>query len=127
MIDKIVFVLLFAGVIMILFLVALVMFARIFGPWLQAFLAGVHVSLLQIVGMRFRRTDVRAVVRALIMATQARTPVPCIEMEQAYLQGVDVEKATLAFIQANRDGKQVTFQEIVEAEMDGRLKEKLGR
>jgi hypothetical protein len=46
-------------------------------------------------------------------------------MERAYLQGVDVEKATLAFIQANRDGKKVIFQEIVEAAMEGRLKEKL--
>jgi uncharacterized protein YqfA (UPF0365 family) len=60
------------------------------------------------------------------MATQAGTPVPSREMESAHLQGGDVEKATLAFIQANREGKKVTFQEIVEAEMEGRLKDKLG-
>ena len=41
-------------------------------------------------------------------------------------QGVDLEKVTLALIQANRDGKEVAFQELVEAEMEGRLKEKLG-
>ena len=126
MIGETEIILLLAGIFLVLALVALFMFASIFGPWLQAFLAGVPLSLLQVVGMRLRRTDVRTVVRALIMATQAGTPVPSIEMERAYLQGVDLEKITLAFIQADRDGKKVAFQEIVEAEMENRLQEKLG-
>ena len=60
------------------------------------------------------------------MATQAGVPVPSIEMERAYLQGVDLEKVTLALIHANREGKEFTFQKLVEADLENRLHEKLG-
>jgi uncharacterized protein YqfA (UPF0365 family) len=76
--------------------------------------------------MRLRKVDVGVVVRSLIMATQAGVPVPSIEMERAYLQGLDLEKITLAMIQANREGKMVTFEELVNAEMEGQLRGKLG-
>jgi hypothetical protein len=43
-----------------------------------------------------------------------------IEMERTYLQGMDLEKPALAMIQANREGKKVTFQELVEADREHR-------
>lgn len=115
-----------AGIFLIFALSVMVTIGKVFTPWLQAFLAGVPISVFQIVGMRLRRVNVRVVVRSLIMATQAGVPVPSTEMESAYLQGVDLEKITLALIHADREGKKVTFQELVEADLEDRLHEKLG-
>lgn len=100
-------------------------FLRLFGPWMQALMSGVHVSVFDIIGMRLRKVDPKTVVRALIMAQQAGAPLATAEVESAYLQGVDVEKVVLAYIRAKRDGIQITFQELVDADLDNRLKEKL--
>jgi len=124
--SEIFVVLIVAGIFLVFALIFLVTLAKVFAPWLQAFMAGVPISVPQIIGMRLRKVDVRVVVRSLIMATQAGVPVPSVEMERAYLQGVDLEKLTLAMIQANREGKQVTFQELVEADLANRLHDKLG-
>jgi uncharacterized protein YqfA (UPF0365 family) len=106
-------------------LIGLVFLARIGAPWLQAFTSGVPISIVEIVGMTFRKTNVRAVVRALVMARQAGTSLSRVEVERAYLQGVDLEKVTLAFIQARKEDLSLTFKEIVEADMEDRLSEKL--
>ena len=123
--DTVVF-LVMAGIFLVFGLIVLVTIGRVFIPWLQAFMAGVPISVIRIVGMRLRKVDVRVVIRSLIMVTQAGVPVSCTEMERAYLQGVDLEKITLAMIQANREGKKVAFQELVEADLENRLREKLG-
>lgn len=124
--NESVIVLVIAGIFLVFAVSIVATAAKVFSPWLQAFTAGVPISVMQIVGMRLRKVDVRVVIRALIMATQAGVPVPSIEMERAYLQGVDLEKITLALIHANREGKQLTFKELVEADLDDRLHEKLG-
>jgi uncharacterized protein YqfA (UPF0365 family) len=93
--------------------------------WLQAVLSGVPISVFQIIGMRLRKTNANVVVRNLIAAKQAGVSLSCVELERAYLQGCDVEKLTLAMIEANRRGMNVTFQEAVDAELHGRLQEKM--
>lgn len=123
-IESIIF-LVVAGIFLIFALSVMVTAAKVFTPWLQAFLAGIPISVIQIVGMRLRKVDVRLVVRSLIMATQAGVPVPSIEMERAYLLGVDLEKITLALIHADREGKESTFQQLVDADLENRLHEKL--
>lgn len=115
----------FAVVAMLMAVCSLVVFAQIFSPWMQAFLSGVPVSVLELVGMRLRKTDAKAVVRFLIMARQAGVEISSREMESAYLAGVDLEKVTLAMIQANRQNQEVAFQELVDADLEGRLAEKL--
>jgi len=111
---------------LLFFLFAALIFARIFSVWLHALTAGVPVSVIQILGMKFRKTDPRAVVRALVLATHAGAKVPAREMESAYLQGVDLEKVTLAWVKANKEGMDISFQELVEADLEERLAEKLG-
>lgn len=105
----------------------LVVFLRTFKPWLRSYMSGTPITVFDILGMRFRRTDVNAVLRALIMARQAGVAVSCRQMESAYLQGVDLEKLTLAMIRAKKQGKDVTFEELVTADLEDRLAEKLGR
>jgi len=41
------------------------------------------------------------------------------------LLGVDLDKVVLAFIRAKKDDMDVTFQQLVEADLDNRLEEKL--
>ncbi len=47
------------------------------------------------------------------------------ELEQAYVQGCDVEKLVLAMIEANKRGLNITWQKAVDADLHGRLQEKL--
>lgn len=114
-----------AGIFLLVVLTIVYTIGRLFTVWLQAFMAGVPVSIFQVLVMRFRKVDMRVVVRSLIMATQAGVSVTSMEMESAYLQGVDLEKITLAMIHAKREGMKVTFQELVEADLENRLHEKL--
>jgi uncharacterized protein YqfA (UPF0365 family) len=72
----------------------LIVFLRTFRPWMQATMTGTPVSVFDILGMRFRRIDVNAVLKALIMTRQAGVALSCRQVESAYLQGVDLEKLT---------------------------------
>lgn len=60
-------------------IITLVSFQRVSRLWLQAYMSGTPVSMLEIVGMRFRRVDPRVVIKALIMATQAGVRLSCQE------------------------------------------------
>ena len=86
--------------------------------WFQAYMSRVPLSVFTIIGMRFRKIDAKAVVQSLIMAQQAGIPLSVDEVERAYLQGADLEKVTHAWIKARRDQKSVSFQELVEADLD---------
>ncbi len=114
----------------ILFLVIIlqfVVFISVFSPWYQAFISRVPISILEILAMRFRRTDVKAVVKTLVMAREAGVPLSCTEVESACLQGVDLEKITLAYIRATRENMDLTFQDLVDADLNDQLADKLGR
>lgn len=93
--------------------------------WLQAYLSGVPLSFVTLVGMRLRKTNVNAVVRTLVMATQSGVDVSWRRVESAYLAGIDLEKIILAMVEAQKQGIAVTFQELIDAEQRDRLHEKL--
>jgi len=59
------------------------------------------------------------------MAHQAGASLSAAEVERAYLQGVDLEKVVLAFVRAKNHGMEITFRELVEADQEDRLEEKL--
>jgi uncharacterized protein YqfA (UPF0365 family) len=100
---------------------ALSMALSLFRPWLQAFMAGAQVSLIDILGMRFRRIDPQVVIRSLILARQSGVEVSSLDLQRAYLRGVDLEKVTLAHIQAQKRDLGTTFDELVELELHDRL------
>lgn len=106
-------------------LVLLAVFTFVARCWLQAWASGLPISMFNIIGMRFRRIPVRTVLGFLIMARQAGVDIRCRQMESAYLQGVDLEKVTLAMIHARRQNKDIMFSELVEADLEARLAEKL--
>jgi uncharacterized protein YqfA (UPF0365 family) len=106
------------GAVIVFFVGLLLFFAQNFELWFQAYMSRVPLSVFAIIGMRFRKIDVKAVVRSLIMAQQAGIPLSIDEVERAYLQGADLERITHAWIEAHREQKSVSFQELVEADLD---------
>lgn len=77
----------------------------------------------EIIGMRFRKCDPRTVVQTLIMAKQAGIELSCDEVERAYLQGADLQRIVLAMIHMKQDGIDKSFQELVDLDLERRLKE----
>jgi len=99
-------------------------FARVFNLWFQAYMSGVGVPMVEILGMIFRKVDAKAVVKALIMAKQvAGVDLSREELERAYLQGADLDKLARAVIRAKEQNIEITFQELVEADRNDRLAE----
>lgn len=105
--------------------VSFVLFLGLLRPWLQAILSGAPISILDLVGMRLRRMDVNAVVRALIMARQTGVELTSRQVQRASLQGVDLDKITLAYIESQRRKMGTTFEELVELDLQDRLAELL--
>jgi uncharacterized protein YqfA (UPF0365 family) len=113
------------AMLLFLFIAVLVVMTSLFSPWFQAFMSGTPISVLNIVGMRMRKVDAKQVIRCGIMANQAGCPVPWPQLETAQLQGVDLEKVTLAHIEAHRQDRGYTFDQLVDAERRSRLSEML--
>ena len=106
-------------------LLCLAMFMTVGPLWLQSCLSGAPVMILDLIGMKLRRTDAKAVIQAMIVAKQGGVEIPWREMEKAWVQGAHLEKVTLAMIQATNQGLDLTFQDLVEADLEDRLADKL--
>ena len=78
-------VLLLAVLILLANVVILIVFVRNFRLWMQAYMSGTPVTVFEILGMRCRRIDVNAVLKALIMARQADLCPTCGGRFHAYL------------------------------------------
>ena len=105
----------------------LVLFLFVVRPWIRGRLYGVNISLVRIISMRIRRSDVNQVMDCLIMALQSGVSISVDKMEQANAQQVDLKKVTLAMIESERQGLALEFDELVEAELSSRLADKLAR
>ncbi|TWU08580.1 flotillin-like FloA family protein [Stieleria varia] len=112
-------------VFLIVNLIFLAILVSLLRPWFRAFLSGTPISLMRIVGMRFRRTNVALVVDQGIAAQQAGCPISWPELEVAHLAGIDLEKAVLAYITSRKRDMNYTFQEIVDAARESRLEKLL--
>jgi uncharacterized protein YqfA (UPF0365 family) len=78
--------------------------------WIQAFMGGVHVTLFQIVGMRLRRAKAVAIIRARIMAVQARIPgAELADLERHSGAGGNVINVVTALVTAAQAGVPMDF------------------
>ena len=114
-----------AGVLVGAIIPMLVLFLFVVRPWIRGRLYGVNISLVRIILMRIRRSDVNQVMDCLIMALQSGVSISVDKMEQADAQQVDLRKVTLAMIESERQGLDLEFDELVEAELGSRLAETL--
>jgi len=68
--------------------------------YIQALLSNAHVQLLELVGMRLRKVDLRTIVLSRIRAVKAGLDIPTSHLEQHYLAGGRVPNVVSAIIAA---------------------------
>ena len=97
------------------------------GLWFTALISGVHVSLVQLILMRWRKVDPHVIVNAMIMGAKAGLPLNRDELEAHYLcfaQKSDasrhVKMVVNALISANKANIQLSFQAATAIDLAGR-------
>lgn len=88
--------------------------------WFQALLSGVHVSLIQLVLMRWRGVNPKTIVMAMIMGTKAGLKLRSSELEAHYLAKGNVNKVVMALISANKANINLDFQSATAIDLAGR-------
>ncbi|MCD6415128.1 MAG: flotillin-like protein FloA [Planctomycetes bacterium] len=107
-------------VVVVIGLTALV-FAFNYGTlWLKALLAGAHVGIFEIIGMRLRGVNPRVIVDSRIMVTKAGMPVKTVELETHYLAGGNVISVVRALIAASKARMDLTFNQACAIDLAGR-------
>jgi uncharacterized protein YqfA (UPF0365 family) len=90
-------------VLIVAFLVAIIAFfviGQFISLYVQALLSNAHVGLLDIIGMRLRKVDIRTVVYSRIRAVKAGMDIPTNALETHYLAGGRVPNVISAMIAA---------------------------
>ena len=102
--------------------VALVIILWLFpvGLWFQAILSGVHISLIQLLLMRWRGVSPKTIVMAMIMGTKAGLQLKANELEAHYLAKGNVNKVVMALISANKANIQLDFKMATAIDLAGR-------
>ncbi len=88
--------------------------------WITAFFSGVHVSLFNLVGMRFRRIHPPTIVNSLIMAVKAGIPLKTNDLETHFMSGGNVINVTKALIAADKAGIDLDFKMACGIDLAGR-------
>ncbi|MCZ6917342.1 MAG: flotillin-like protein FloA [Gemmatimonadetes bacterium] len=88
--------------------------------WVEAWAAGVRVTLGTLVGMRLRKVAPAGVVRPLINATKAGLRLDIDALEAHYLAGGHVDNVVRALISADKAGISLAFQQAAAIDLAGR-------
>ena len=92
------------------------------GLWLQAIfsIGGGHVTIFNLIGMRFRRVPPGVIVNGLIASRKAGIPLESDDLEVHYMAGGDVDKVVDALIAASKAGIELTFEIATAIDLAGR-------
>ena len=101
------------------FIIVIILF-RFGFLWLQAFLSGAHVKLLDLVGMWFRKVDARVIVINRINAVKAGLDISTAKLEAHYLAGGNVTKVVRSLIAANKAGINLNTERAMAIDLAGR-------
>lgn len=93
---------------------------RVLNLWILAKATGAGVPFLDIVGMRLRKTDARAVIFARIRLRKAGLEVSTRELETHALKGGDLAWVVNAVIDSHRDGAPISFAGACAADLESR-------
>lgn len=88
--------------------------------WFQSLLSGVHVSLIQLVLMRWRGVSPKTIVMAMITGTKAGLTLKVNELEAHYLAKGNVTKVVMALISANKANIPLDFKMATAIDLAGR-------
>ena len=116
--------LVFGLFVLVFLIIFLAVFARYFWLWIQSVMTGAKVSVVDLLGMMFRRVDAKTIVRGKIMAVQAGIrdeDLTTKALEAHYLARGNVPQVIRALVAA-RKSKQITlsFREAAAIDLAGR-------
>ena len=105
-------------------LIACIFLAKYFNLWIQAKMTQANVSILELVGMSFRKVNPNIIVRSKIMAFQAglseKDGVTTRALEAHYLAGGNVPNVVRALIAANRADIPLSYKRAAAIDLAGR-------
>jgi uncharacterized protein YqfA (UPF0365 family) len=101
-------------------IVAMFVVGQFISLYIQALLSRAHVSLLEMIGMRLRRVDLRTIVLSRIRAVQAGLDVPTNALESHYLAGGRVPNVISAMIAARKAGIDLDWERATAIDLAGR-------
>lgn len=90
------------------------------GLWVSAMAAGVHVGIVNLIGMRLRRVVPSKIILPLVKANKAGLDVNANQLEAHYLAGGDVDRVVDALIAAHRATMSLTFERACAIDLAGR-------
>ena len=90
------------------------------GMWFSALVSNVHISLLQLILMRWRKVPPSTIVSAMIEGTKAGLKLNSNELEAHYLAGGNVPNVVHALVSAQKAGIQLDFKMATAIDLAGR-------
>jgi uncharacterized protein YqfA (UPF0365 family) len=112
------FILVIAALIAIL--VVGIIILNFFGLWFQALMSKADVSLVQLIGMRFRKVPAKAIVESKIMGIKAGLELGTEDLEAHYMAGGHVQRVVQALIAADKANIPLTFKRAAAIDLAGR-------
>jgi len=102
--------------------IAIIIFLNMFpiGLWITAMFSGVNVSIMTLIGMRFRRVRPSRIVDPMIKATKAGLSLSIDKLEAHYLAGGNVNTVIDALIAAQRANIHLEFEQAAAIDLAGR-------
>ncbi|MCM8801131.1 MAG: flotillin-like protein FloA [Candidatus Omnitrophica bacterium] len=88
--------------------------------WITAVAAGVHISIISLVGMRLRKVSPHIIINSLIMLHKAGLSVNTDRLEAHYLAGGNVIRVVQALISADKANLNLTFERACAIDLAGR-------
>jgi len=107
----------FIGIVVLVFLVIIAKFFRI---WLQAYMSNAGVTIFDLIGMTLRKVNMGVIVRAKIMGVQAGITLETKALEAHYLAGGTVLNVVGALIAADRAGIDLDYRRATGIDLAGR-------
>ncbi|MEW6356835.1 MAG: flotillin-like protein FloA [Planctomycetota bacterium] len=101
-------------------LVVLILIANYGWLWIQAVASGVHISMVNLIGMSFRKISPSAIVNARIQAAKAGIDVTTDQLETHYLARGNVPNVIRALVAANKADIPLTFDRACAIDLAGR-------
>ena len=113
------------GIILVAAIAALIAIWVVFyfipvGLWFTALISGAHISLLQMVLMRWRKIPVSAIVSSMIEGTKAGLKLNPNSLEAHYLAGGNFRNVVHALVSAQKAGINLNFEEATAIDLAGR-------
>ena len=111
-------ILIVAGLIALVILLFII--ANFFGLWFQALMSKADVSLMSLLGMRFRKVPAKVIVEAKIMGIKAGLQLSTEELEAHYMAGGNVLRVVQALIAADKANIPLNFKRAAAISLAGR-------